>query len=69
MVGIFPNRAALIRLAGPCWPSSTTSGSFRRYMGTESQAKARMHLIVGDLSKPGGDHYRIRSSDLIINHG
>jgi putative transposase len=39
VVGIFPNRPALIRLAGA-----------RRYMSTESLAKARMKLITGEVA-------------------
>jgi putative transposase len=44
-VGIFPDRAALIRLVGAV-PNNTTNGlKMRRYIGLDILAKSRMTLI------------------------
>jgi hypothetical protein len=67
-VGIFPNRAAIIRLVGAVLAEQTDDWTEqRRYMGIELLAKARLTLIDGQPADPATEPTPQRPSPRNIN--
>ncbi len=53
MVGIFPDRAAIVRLVGAVLMEQTDEWTeARRYMGLEFLAKARLRVVEGNTPDP-----------------
>jgi Transposase, Mutator family len=46
VVGIFPDRPSIVRLVAPCWQNNDEWQVARRYMSTESIAKALADSII-----------------------
>jgi putative transposase len=60
VVGIFPDRAAIVRLVGAVLMEQTDEWTeARRYMGLEFLAKARLRVIDGPAPDPEIDRRRL----------